>query len=66
MTIDDIKTKINQIKSVKTDDGFAHEIEDDLRDSFIKFVAENGDENLKQMALEILKTKDIDFTRWYE
>ena len=44
----------------------AHEKEDELYAEFIKHVAQNDNSPfMQEMARAILKTKDLDFERWY-
>lgn len=43
----------------------AHVVEDDLYREFVQYVAETAGGELAEMAKEVLKTRDIEFERWY-
>jgi hypothetical protein len=64
MDIQEILSRVAKIEEESWDDEVAHIKEDELRRDFIKHVAESGDKNLAEMASEVLKTEDIDFSRW--
>lgn len=64
MTKDEIRKTIAFIKGCSGDNEVAHVCEDDLKDEFIEFVAERDDE-LGELAKEVLKVNDLDFVRWY-
>jgi len=63
----EIEDRIGRIYEAmaETDDAWAHCEEDDLHVAFIKYIAENGPPDLSAMALEVLKTEDLDFCRWH-
>jgi hypothetical protein len=73
MNIKDIKERIQAIELMKGDSEAAHAAEDDLYEGFVKFIANcdgNGEKDafylprpVRAMAEEILKTKNIKFTR---
>ena len=65
MTLEEVKSCVEEIENEKGDDEEAHCEEDRLYENFIKHVASAGNDELKEMAVEILKTKDISFSRWY-
>jgi hypothetical protein len=64
MNLSDIKMDLEFLESISYDDESAHGFEDDLRDRFIKFIAEEGESKFSKMAKEVLKTSDIKFSRW--
>lgn len=64
MTLEDAVRKINKIENVSADAELAHSLEDGLYLEFIVQVAQQGDDNLKAIAKEILKSQDIHFSRW--
>lgn len=64
MTIEEIRNKVQEIYMVSADDEAAHGHEDDLYHEFVKHIAETGNKKQREMATEILKTKDIKFARW--
>lgn len=67
MNLKTIKKRIEQIKQKTDDDGVAHSIEDDLYLDFINYVAKNSkNKKIKEMALEVLKTNEISFDKWYD
>ena len=63
MTIDEIRERIEEIK--RNHDQIAHELEDKLYADFITFVAESQSSELDELAKEVLKTKELSFSRWY-
>lgn len=65
MTLKEIKRRIIEIEKISDDDEQAHYQEDCLYWDFIKHVARTKGE-FQEMAKEILKTQEIDFTRRYE
>ena len=46
-------------------DESAHMAEDILRAEFIAMVAEAGSLELAELAREVMKTDEIEFSRWY-
>ena len=64
LDLNDIREMVADIESCASDDEVAHIKENELYHLFVQFVASNGPRHLKEMALEILKTDDIDFYRW--
>ncbi|NQU86725.1 MAG: hypothetical protein HQ541_13285 [Mariniphaga sp.] len=65
MNLKEIKAMVANIDSAKDDDEMAHCAEDDLREDFIKHISKTGTKEQRKMAREILKTNDIDFSRWF-
>lgn len=65
MTVDYIKRKVESIRSIARDDKAAHSCEDDLYHSFIQWIADNSEVALAEKAIEVLKTREINFSRWY-
>ena len=63
MTKKEILTAIQKIKDERDDDEMQHIYEDNLRNSFIEFVAERKDK-LGQLARLVLSTNKLDFARW--
>lgn len=63
MTIEELKTRIEEIRRMSGDDEFAHSREDSLRHDVLTAIAE-GATNAADLAKEVLKTSDIDFSRW--
>ena len=66
MDIDYIKSVLEDITNAVDDDKAQHMLEDDLLWTFVTFIAKKDKINvdLKAMAAEILKSRDIDFNRW--
>lgn len=64
LTLDEVKLRFTDIQDVQGDDEAAHAREDKLYHDFVKHVAEVGNSQLREMAVEILKTKDLGFRRW--
>lgn len=65
MDINEIQKRLTHIQSISGCDDEAHSAEDRLYLDFVQFVAQSGQEPLSSMATEVLKTKDMDFDRWY-
>ena len=63
MTKKEILTAIQKIKDERDDDEMQQVYEDNLRNSFIEFVAERKDK-LGQLARLVLSTNKLDFARW--
>ena len=64
MNLSQVKQKIDEIAASQWDDEAAHSLEDNLYFDFVKHVSEVADGELKDTALEVLKTKELDFARW--
>ena len=67
MTIEEVKTRLKKIKEVKDDYEHAHILEDRLFHDFVKAIIEfsyQSKENIIQLAQEVYKSRDIEFTRW--
>lgn len=65
MDLDHIKQRVADIEAMKASDDAAHRAEDQLWIDFISFVATSGPPELAALAREVLRTDDIDFSRWY-
>ena len=64
MNIQKIKEQIAEIED--SDSESAHAEEDMLYTKFVEHVSlYPNDLDLREMALEVLKTKSMDFDRWY-
>ena len=64
MNLSQVKQKIADIDECRCDDEAAHCLEDNLYFDFVKHVSEVADGELKDAAIEVLKTKEIYFARW--
>lgn len=64
MNLNEINEAVAKIEATKNDDEVAHGMEDDLREAFIRHVAETAGGDLAEMARAVLKTNEIDFCRW--
>lgn len=64
MNIEQAKHRVEEIRRSAGDDERAHGMEDSLYSDFIKHVQALGIDGVSDVAAEILKTKDIDFSRW--
>lgn len=64
MTVEEINKRIAEIKSFKSDDERAHDMEDSLRSDFIDYIAEGGVEDLQEKAKLVASTAEISFCRW--
>lgn len=65
-TLADIHAALEEIEHILESDASAHSLEDALYERFVRHVAEHGPPELAEMARAVLKTKDMDFSRWYE
>lgn len=67
MTTEEINDRLQKIEAMKDDDEMAHLEEDNLHQAFIAYVAELK-EHLPELAAKaelVLKTREIEFSRWY-
>ena len=64
MDIDEVKAAVEDIRASSPDDEAAHAMEDDLHQSVLQFIADASGEH-SAIAAEALKTREIDFARWY-
>lgn len=69
MKIEDIETPahvrkaVEYLRSIAGDDEAAHSYEDELRARVLHLVAA-GEPDARLMAIEVLETENIDFSRW--
>ncbi len=63
MTVELVKKRVSEIDAIKDDDEAAHSREDSLWYSVLRAIA-NGSDFAKELAVEALKTEQIDFQRW--
>jgi len=64
MKVEEVKAKISQLELYIDDPEAAHSLEVDLYTDVLHAIA-IGANNAKNLALEALKAKDIDFPRWF-
>lgn len=67
LTVESVQNSIDKIESVKRDDEYAHQLEDELRDLFIRSLVQfdyTADE-IKKLSAMVLSTNQIEFARWY-
>ena len=64
MTPQDIRNRTAAINNIRHDDEAAHIKEDDLHQDVLQAIAD-GAADPAALAREALKTKDLDFARWY-
>ena len=65
MTLEKIKERIRNIAKISDDDEIAHIEEDSLYFDFVKHISKTGNDEQRKMAIAILKTKKLNFSRWY-
>ena len=65
MNLDEIKKLVFEIENKKWDDENAHCLEDYLKNKFIIFDANSNNTELSNLAKEVLKVNDIEFSRWF-
>lgn len=61
----DIREKIGEIAKTLDYPEHAHQLEDELYEFVLKTIASDNTDDIKGLCLEALKTKSIDFDRWY-
>ena len=68
MDLKGIKSTLLEIQRADGDDAKQHELEDKLLWDFVTYISEKEHYTieLKVMANEILKSKNIEFSRWYD
>jgi hypothetical protein len=65
MTLEEIRKRVQQIEDVVWDNEKAHGLEDDLYLDFIRFVEKmTTDDTIGNLAAEVLKAADVEFSRW--
>lgn len=64
MTALEVAKRVAAIRAAADDNEQAHAMEDALRDVVLQAIA-NGAENAAELAREVLRTGDIEFSRWY-
>jgi hypothetical protein len=65
MELDDVKQALSKIEAKSESEEEAHALEDRLFKSFVEEVVRSGDERLRLMAQEVLKSSKIEFQRYY-
>jgi hypothetical protein len=60
MTPEDVRARVAAIERMKGDDEAAHIEEDELHQDVLRCLAARGE----PLAIEALKTREIDFERW--
>jgi hypothetical protein len=63
--MNEIHRRVADIADMNGDDEAQHSMEDDLRQDFIRYVADLSDNSITSaMARAVLQTSDMDFARW--
>jgi hypothetical protein len=65
MTLQEIQKRLTDIRNVSEDDEVAHGREDALLWDFIKELADGECEQPVECANELLKSLEINFSRWF-
>ena len=71
MTVSEIQQRVEKIRDAAGDSEVAHGLEDDLHVDVLKAIADQDPHqpwvmnDIRQLATEALKTREIDFSRWY-
>ena len=63
MKVEDIKQRLEEIMAKLQDDEVAHGLEDDLAKDILTAIA-HGESNAQDLAMEAIKTYELDFERW--
>jgi len=58
------KARVDEIRGVQDDDEVAHSLEDVLYKDVLSYIAVMGGGEISDLAMECLKTKEIEFSRW--
>jgi hypothetical protein len=64
MTIDEIKRRVEEIKTIAGDEERAHSLEDGLRNDVLLAISQDKCIDPAECAFEVLKSNEIDFQRW--
>ena len=64
LTLGTIIKRVKQIEDCSCDYEAAHAMEDELYFDFVEYVSVHGNDNLREMADAVLKTKDLNFPRY--
>ncbi len=64
MTVDEVREKVFSISCVG-DPERSHVMEDDLFESVLRYIADNGERGVCELAQEALKVRDLGLDRWY-
>ena len=62
MNLNDVLVALEKIRSCQSDDEIAHSMEDQLYADVLKYYADGGTD--PQLAIEALKTEQMEFARW--
>ena len=65
MTLESIRAALEVIRELASDGGAAQALESALYEDFVEHIANNGREADARLAKEVLRSKNIDFPRWY-
>ena len=65
LTLEKVEKYVEEIVKNSNDNDYAHVQEDNLYIRFTKHIERTGNKKQKAMAKAILKTKKIDFERFY-
>jgi uncharacterized protein YfkK (UPF0435 family) len=66
MKLEDVKRKLRVIEHGKYDDELSHIAEDELLFDFIKSIENSNNlSELKIIAKEVMKVRNIEFERWH-
>lgn len=63
MTVEEIDKRVQEIRNFANDDEVAHLKEDRLRDDVLVAISK-GAPNAEELAYSVLKTGQIEFSRW--
>lgn len=63
LTVDRVKELVAEIALCKEDDERAHGLEDALFEAVLEEIS-TGTSNAAELAIEVLKTREINFSRW--
>jgi hypothetical protein len=66
MDVYEIKLDVQQLELRSGDSEDAHPFEDGLYNKVLTYIAEHcTDEHCRELAQEVLKAADVEFSRWY-
>jgi hypothetical protein len=64
MTVEKVRETIVRINDMAGDDEAAHSLEDKLHHDVLEAIAAGKCENPRELAREVIQTKNIQFSRW--
>jgi hypothetical protein len=64
MTVEEVERRVEEIRAAAGDDEVAHSLEDKLHRDVLAYFAEHERWDVRDIAQEALKTRELGFARW--